>query len=135
MWSKYLGSGVALLLGAYLLLTSTLTLSETQWPYDVKRILQLGVLPLVFMAVLLNRSLRLEFRRQLWRIPIWLKVALGMLFCLGVLSSAYNSQSAMSLLYSLAEVSLLSLLILAVLCVAAYRRAAGRFSTRRVCFC
>ena len=117
--------GAALLPGGYLLLTSTATLNETLWQYDVKRILELFLLPLIIGVVLLSKPLRVGFQRQLTRIPGWMAAAIGMLLVLGVLSSAYNRQSILSLLYSLAEVSLLSLLALAALCIAACRQAAG----------
>ncbi len=114
-----------MLLGGYLLLTSTVRLNTTLWQYDVKRILELCLLPLIFAAVLLDGSLRSSFRQQLGRIPPWMLGVLSVILGLGVLSSAHNSTSAMSLVYSLAEVSLFSLLILAALCVAACRQVAG----------
>ncbi|HLF29485.1 MAG TPA: O-antigen ligase family protein [Xanthomonadales bacterium] len=123
--TRGLALGIAVLLGGYLLLTSTVTLHETLWKFDVKRILELGLFPLIFSTVLFNRALRAAFREQLERIPRWVATVLLVLLALGVASSAYNASSTMSLLYSLAEVSLLSLWLVAVLAVAACRQAAG----------
>jgi hypothetical protein len=128
--TRGLAVAVAVLLGAYLLVTSTVTLSETLWMYDVKRILELCLLPLIFAVVLLHGPLRAGLRDQLWRIPRWLAAALGLILALGVLSSLINSNSTMSLIYSLAEVALLSLLVLAALCLAACRQAAGTLFDR-----
>jgi hypothetical protein len=128
--SQWLAVAVAILLGGYLLVTSTVTLSASLWTYDVKRILELCLLPLIFAVVLLHGPLRDGLRDQLRRIPRWLAAALGLILALGVLSAVRNSNSAMSLLYSLAEVSLLSLLVLAALCVAACRQAAGTLFDR-----
>ncbi len=123
--SQWLAVAVAVLLGGYLLVTSTVTLSASLWTYDVKRILELCLLPLIFAVVLLNGPLRGGFQDQFRRIPHGLVAALGLLLGLGVLSSVYNSNSTMSLLYSRAEGSLLTVLTLAVLCVAVCRQAAG----------
>jgi hypothetical protein len=120
-----LAVAVAILLGGYLLVTSTVTLSASLWTYDVKRILELCLLPLIFAVVLLHSPLRAGLQDQLRRIPRWLVAALGLILALGVLSAVSNSNSAMSLIYSLVEVSLLALLLLAALCVAACRQAAG----------
>jgi len=123
--ARSLGVGVALLLGGYLLLTSTVTLYDTMFKFDVKRILELCLFPLIFAPVLFNRTLRITFRHQLERIPRWVNTVLLALLALGIVSSAYNATSGMALLYSLAEVLLLTLLVVAVLAVAACREVAG----------
>lgn len=128
--TRGLAVAVAVLLGAYLLVTSTVTLSASLWTYDVKRILELCLLPLIFAVVLLHGPLRAGLQDQLRRIPRWLVAALGLIVALGVLSCVRNSNSAMALIYSLAEVSLLALLVLAALCVAACRQAAGTLFDR-----
>ncbi len=124
--AQLLALAIPLLAGAYLLLTSTVTLHETVWKYDVKRLLELGLLPLVLLLISLHAELRNAFAQQIRRIPRWMGAALLVLFALGVLSAVVNSPSAMSLAYSLAEVFLLSLLIISALCVAACRAVAGR---------
>lgn len=122
---RYLAFGTAILPGTYLLLTSTLKLHESVWPYDIKRLLEFGLLALIFCAVLLSRVLRSGFGQQIRRVPGWVKIMLILLFCLGLVSSWYNSFSAMSLYNSLFEVALLGLLFLATFCIAACRKAGG----------
>jgi len=124
--AQSLALGMAILTGAYLLLTSTVKLHETLWPYDVKRLLELCLLCLIFSAVLLNGHLRTAFHQQIACMPAWVRIGLPVFFGIGVLSSIHNARSITSLYYSLAEVALLGLLVLAVLCIAACRRVAGR---------
>jgi len=126
LWARSLAIITGILLGTYLLLTSTLRLHDALWPYDVKRFLELSLLPAVFSVVLVNGPLRSAFQQLTERMPVVLKIALFLFLCLGVVSSAYNGRSAMSVLYSLADVALLYLLVLALLCVAACRQAGGR---------
>ncbi len=128
--SRSLGVGVAVLLGGYLLLTSTVTLHDTLWKFDVKRILELCLFPLIFAMVLFNQTLRVAFAQQLGRIPRWLLTLSLVLLGLGVMSSAYNATSTMSLLYSLAEVALLGLWVVAILAVAACRQTGGALFDR-----
>jgi O-antigen ligase len=112
-------------IGAGLLLTSTVSLHETAWKYDVKRLLELWLLPLLFGLVLLQPALRQAFRHQLQRTPRWLGSTLLAVLALGIVSAAYNAGSAMGLAYSLADVALLSLLAAGVFAVAACREVAG----------
>jgi len=120
------------LLGIYLLITSTTHLSDTLWQYDAKRMLQLVLLPLMFLWVLLIPSLRAAFSEQMARIPRWLGVALLLMFTLGLISAWYNSETPMGLAYSLADVALLFLLITAALAIAACRSIAGELFDRIV---
>jgi hypothetical protein len=77
--SPWLALAIAILLGGYLLVTSIVTLSETRWTYDVKRMLELGLLPLIFITVLLDGSLRAGLQEQMRRLcmaidaiyPLW----------------------------------------------------------------
>ena len=124
--AKNLALGLALLLGSYLLITSTVSLSDTFWLYDVKRFLQICLLPLIFATVLFNRTLRDGFLAQYEKIPPWMLAALGLLISLGILSSAINGTTGMAVLYSLSEVLLHTLLVLAALCVAACRMVGGK---------
>ncbi|MSQ98248.1 MAG: hypothetical protein EXR85_02970 [Xanthomonadales bacterium] len=123
--TRVLAVGVAIFLGGYLLLTSTVTLHDTMWTFDVKRILELCLFPLIFAIVLFKPKLRAAFALQLGRVPRWLITVWLALLGLGVVSSGHNATSTMSLAYSLAEVSLLGLCLLAVLAVAACRHVAG----------
>jgi len=112
-------------LGAYLLITSTTDLSDTMWQFDAKRMLQLYLLPCMFLWVLIVPSLRIAFSEQVCRIPRWIRIALALMFLLGVISAWHNSTSRMGLAYSLADVALLFLLIPAALVIAACRNVAG----------
>jgi hypothetical protein len=112
-------------IGAGLLLTSTVALHETAWKFDVKRLLELWLLPLLFGLVLLQPALRQAFRRQLQRTPRWLGSTLLAVLALGMVSAAYNAGSAMGLAYSLADVALLALLTAGVFALAACREVAG----------
>lgn len=112
-------------LGAYLLITSTIHLSDSLWQYDAKRMLQLYLLPLMFLFTLLMPSLRQAFAEQVSRIPRWMGWALALMFTLGVISAWYNSTSSMGLAYSLADVALLFLIIAAAFTIAACRTVAG----------
>jgi len=80
-------------IGAGLLLTSTVSLHETAWKFDVKRLLELWLLPLLFGLVLLQPALRQAFRRQLQRTPRWLGSTLLAVLALGMVSAAYNAGS------------------------------------------
>jgi hypothetical protein len=118
------------LLGVYLLITSTTHLSDTLWQYDAKRMLQLYLLPCLFLWVLLVPTLRTAFNEQLARIPRWMGIALTAMFALGVVSAWHNSESTMGLAYSLADVALLFLLITAALAIAACRSISGEIFDR-----
>ncbi len=123
--TQFLALLVPVTLGAYLLITSTVHLSETLWKFDVKRILELCLLPLIFSVVLFSPGLKAAFQHQISRLPKWMAWALGAIVVLGVISAVHNSSSTWSLIYSLSEVALLSMLGVAVFCVAACRSAAG----------
>ena len=111
--------------GLFLLITSTTFLVEGQFVYDVKRLLQLGIITALFLAATFNPSLRNAFGAQLARIPKWVKTLLLLIVALGITSSAVNATSNMHLAYSLLEVALLSMLVLAALVIAACRVVAG----------
>jgi hypothetical protein len=82
--ARILALGFAVLLGSYLLVTSTVSLSDTFWLYDVKRFLQICLLPMIFATVLFNRTLRGGFLAQYENIPPWMRAALALLIGLGV---------------------------------------------------
>ena len=118
------------LIGLYLLITSTVYLVHGIWPYDIKRILQFGLLLVLFLVPALNGRIRGEFGELLTGIPGWLKVTLLTIGFWGILSALINAQSLMHALNSLSEVALLSSLVLGVFAVAACRRVAGRWFDR-----
>jgi len=120
------------LLGVYLLVTSTTNLSDTLWQFDAKRMLQLYLLPCMFLWMLLIPSLRSAFSEQVSKIPHWIAAALALMFLLGVISAWHNSTSRMGLAYSLADVALLFILIPAALVIAACRNVAGELFDRIV---
>lgn len=120
------------LLGIYLLITSTTHLSDSLWQFDAKRMLQLYLLPALFLWVLLIPALRAAFILQAARIPRWMAIALTLMFTLGVISAWYNSESNMGLAYSLADVALLFLLIVAALAIAACRSLSSEWFDRIV---
>jgi hypothetical protein len=118
---------VAALFGGYLLLTSTTDpLPFIYWRYDAKRILQFGLLFLLFLAPAVNGRIRLEFGHSLATIPVWMKITLLCVFTWGTLSVLVNARSPMQGLNSFSEVALLSALVLGVFVIAACRRTAGR---------
>lgn len=119
-------SGIAalllpLLLGIYLLVTSTTHLSDSLWQYDAKRMLQLLLFPVLFLVTLLVPALRATFGMQLNRIPNWMGWTLTAIFGLGMVSACVNSTSMMGLAYSLADVALHFLVIAAAMVIAACR--------------
>ncbi len=118
------------LLCAYLLVTSTTHLSDTLWQYDAKRMLQLYLLPALFLWVLIIPGLRSSAFEQVARVPRWMGIALTIMFALGVISAWHNSTSGMGLAYSLADVALLLMLVAAALAIAACRSMAGELFDR-----
>ncbi len=121
-----------ILFAVYLLISSTTHLSDTLWQYDAKRMLQLYLLPSLFLWVLVVPTLRSAFSEQIARIPRWMGIALCCMFALGVVSAWYNSETPMGLAYSLADVALLLLFVVAALAIAACRSIAGEIFDRIV---
>jgi putative inorganic carbon (HCO3(-)) transporter len=117
--------GCGALPGLFLLVTSTTHLVNRQFVYDVKRLLQLCLMLVLFLAAALSPVLRRAFAAQSARIPIWIKAILCLIVALGVVSSINAATSTMHAAYSLLEVALLSMLVLAALVIAACRSVAG----------
>jgi hypothetical protein len=117
---------VPLLLGGYLLLTSTTTVIPGIWPYDAKRVVQIVMLLVLFSIPALDSGIRNGLGSQLAALPSWLKSTLITLAGIGVLSALINAESTMHALNSLSEVVLMSALLFSVFVVAACRRIAGR---------
>jgi hypothetical protein len=117
---------VPILIGLYLLLTSTTALIPGIRPYDAKRILQFGLLFVLFLVPALNKRIGEDVGLRLSIVPKWMKFTLLTVFFWGVLSAFINATSLMQTLNSLAEVALLAALVLGVFIVAACRHFAGR---------
>ncbi len=120
---------VPFLIGTFLLVTSTVSLTLDYWLYDIKRILQLSILPIIFAVCLANAELRANFEKQLTRWPqlLWL---LAIVFTLAICSALLSANSVMHLAYSAAGVIQPALIVLAIPAVAACREAAGQYFDR-----
>jgi O-antigen ligase len=123
---KLIALGCGALSGLFLLLTSTTFLVEGEFVYDVKRLLQLGLILILVVAALTSRCLREAFAQQIARIPVWTGGLLGLIVVLGIVSSLSNASSVMHAMYSLLEVAMLGMLVIAALVIAACRTVAGR---------
>lgn len=126
----FLSLFVPLLIGLYLLLTSTMALIPGIWPYDAKRILQFGLLLTLFLTPAFNRRISSEFYALLLLVPAWIRNTLLGVFGWGVVSALVNAQSLLHALNSLSEVALITALVLGIFVVAACRRIAGRWFDR-----
>jgi len=121
---------VPVLLGLYLLLTSTSIVISGIWPYDAKRILQLILLVVLCLLPLLNVRIRHEISRILQNIPAWLRYSLTFFLTVGVLSVLVHAESWMHAANSFSEVVLFTLLLFAVIVTGACRRIAGKYFDR-----
>jgi hypothetical protein len=115
----------AILVGLYLLLTSTTSTLENIWPYDAKRMLQFLLLSILFAFPLIDRSIRRELGSLWAAAPGWLTYALGVIAAWGVIAALWSARSVMHALNALADVALLGCLVLGVVVIAACRRLAG----------
>jgi O-antigen ligase len=120
-----MAAGVALAFGLYLLLTSTVSTLPGLWPYDAKRLLELALLALVFLAPVLNSSVRSSVNGLLAATPRPVKLAILVFFLLGFISATMNKTSTPHWFASLSEVSLLALLVFAVYILGACRQLGG----------
>jgi hypothetical protein len=120
-----IGVTVAVLLGVYVLLTSTVPLSTRLELLDVKRILQFGLLALIMIAPVLSAGIRAQIGELFARSPTWLTGSLATFFVWGALSALVNAESWLQFANSLSDVALLALLLPAVCIVAGCRNAAG----------
>ena len=124
-WTNVLALFVPVLIGFYLLITSTTYPIQDIWPYDAKRILQFCLLLILFLVPAVNKRIRYEFSAMLLAIPLWIKLLLFFVFFSGVLSALVTARSLMHALNSLSEVALLASLVLGVFVVASCRRVSG----------
>ncbi len=121
----YSALAIVLLLGIYLILTSTRYLVPGQSILDAKRILEIMIIGVILILSLLDQGLRKSFFHQLGRLPRWFSLGIVGFLGLGVISSAYNANSWRALAYSLADVYLLAMIVVLALVVAACRSLAG----------
>jgi len=124
-WTNLLALCVPVLIGLYLLITSTTYPIPDIWPYDGKRILQFCLLLVLFLVPVVNKRIRYEFTALLLAIPLWIRLLLFFVFAWGVLSAMVHARSLMHALNSLSEVALLTSLVLGVFVVASCRRISG----------
>jgi hypothetical protein len=121
-----LSLSAAALLGGYLLLTSTWSPRTGIWPYDLKRILEFGLLFVLPTLPLFNLPIRKQLGSLLRQTPLWMKLTLAAVFLAGVLSALLHARSLMHALNSLSEVALFFLLAASVYVVGACRRIGGK---------
>jgi hypothetical protein len=117
--------GVALLLGLFLLLTSTTAPLPSLEIYDSKRILQFGLLFLLTVVPIVSSSVRVTLGDFLARTPRWLKATVATLFAWGLGSALLHAESWSHLANSLADVALPALLLYSVCVIAACRQLSG----------
>ncbi|MEE8338875.1 MAG: O-antigen ligase family protein [Xanthomonadales bacterium] len=126
---------IPLLLGIFLLITSTRYLSSTLALFDVKRMIEIMIFGAILAIAIIDPRLRMELVAQFRRIPRWIGLGLVGFIGLGVVSSVFNAASPFALAYSLADVYLLAIMIVLTLVVAACRSIAGTRFDQLVMFC
>jgi len=120
------------LIGGYLVITSTVNVFPDIPVYDVKRVFQYVLLPVVFLLTLSSSSVRLAFADQVSNVPKLVGLGIVLFLLLGITSAVVNSESHRGLLYSLVDVSTFGLLMVLAITVAACREQAGQNFDRMV---
>ena len=110
------------ILGAFLLLSSGFDLIPQLGVFNAKRILALTVLLTILLTALLSPTVRQSLAGQLGRIPRWAGLFLALAAGLGIISALRFPQPG----YGLADVTMLAVLVISMLVVAACRAAVGR---------
>jgi len=118
---RHAALSVPVLILAFLLLTSVRDWLPQLGIFDGKRVLQVCLVPLLFLPALLAPGLRAAVTAVLERVPKWIFAGLFVFFVLGVVSSLRHPHPG----YYLTEVALLFSLTAAAFVVAAARIAAG----------
>ena len=126
---------IPLLLGIYLLITSTRYLFSNIAMFDAKRMIEITVFGVILVLAILDPKLRMELAAQFRQIPRWIGLGLLGFIGLGVISSVYNASSPFALAYSLADVYMLAIMIVLALVVAACRTIAGTKFDQLAMFC
>lgn len=116
---------IPLLLGIYLLITSTRYLFSGIAMFDAKRMIEIALFGVILVLAIIDPRLRGELAAQFRRIPQWIGLGLLGMIGLGVISSVYNAASPFALAYSLADVYMLAMIVVLALVVAACRSIAG----------
>ncbi len=126
---------IPLLLGIYLLITSTRYLFSNIAMFDAKRMMEITVFAAILLLAILDPKLRMELAAQFRQIPRWIGLGLMGFIGLGVISSVYNASSPFALAYSLADVYMLAIIMVLALVVAACRAIAGTKFDQLAMFC
>jgi len=126
---------IPLLLGIYLLITSTRYLFSNIAILDAKRMIEIAVFGVILVVAILEPKLRMELAAQFRRISRWIGLGLLGIIGLGAISSGYNAASPFALAYSLADVYMLAMIVVLTLVVAACRSIAGTRFDQLAMFC
>jgi len=109
------------ILGAFLLLSSGFDLIPQLGVFNAKRLLELTVLLTILLTALLSPTVRQSLAGQLGRIPRWAGLFLVLAAGLGIISALRFPHPG----YGLADVTMLAVLVISMLVVAACRAAVG----------
>lgn len=112
-----MGGSIGILIGAFLIVTSSFYPFSFLSPLDAKRISQLLLFVICLSFALFYRPLRQQTAAQLGRIPTTNQVALVLLFVIGIASSLRLHNPG----YALADVSILFVMLVMVAVIAASR--------------
>jgi len=113
---------IVILLGGYLLLSSTVFLPDSLSAFDTKRLLQLVLFVIVMLFAVSWPPLRGATSGQLDRLSVYNRIILALFFALGLVSSLRLRHPA----YALADVAMVFMLLITVMITAASREIAGR---------
>ena len=112
---------VVALLGSYLLFTSTLFPLDFLGVFDAKRVLQLVLFVAILIFAVAWAPLRTSTTRQLSRLSIPIRYALGLFFLIGIASSLRLEHPA----YALVDVSMMLVIMILIAVTAASRNLSG----------
>jgi hypothetical protein len=119
-------------LGLYLVVTSTVSLSSNLAILDAQRLAQFGVFALLLLTALIDPAVRTATLHEMARVPRTMRFGLVLFFACGIISSAVNAQFLSGLAYSLVDVALLGLVLCLLFVVAGCRVLAGTAFDRLV---
>jgi len=123
------------ILGLYLVVTSTVSLSSHLAILDATRLAEFLVFALVLLIALIHPAMRNATVHEMARMPNTMRFGLVLFFACGVISSAVNARFLSGLAYSLVDVALLGLVLCLLFVVAACRVLAGtRFDRLAISF-
>ncbi len=110
------------LLGLFLVLSSGIDLVPALGTYNGKRVIQIGIFLAALLVGLGSSAIRHSLADLIRSMPGWMGISLVLVIALGIVSALRFQHPG----YSLAEVGMLSLVLLVTMVVAACRDAAGR---------